>query len=178
MKRIIKVIDAVSGFGGSLSGIMLCVGLALVSAEIILRSFFNSTLFITEEYSGYLMCGLSFCALGYTLREKGHIRMTLLHRAITGRARLVMDTACCIVGFLFSVMLTCYTGQLFWDSVLTESQSMQISETYLAVPQFFMPFGAFILALQFLSEVLKSILVLRGDTSGLTIHEEIKDLGR
>ncbi|MFZ7128583.1 MAG: TRAP transporter small permease subunit [Desulfobacterales bacterium] len=178
MKLLIRWVDAASGFAGALSGFMMCIGLALIFIEIILRSAFSSTLFITEEYAGYLMCGLTFCALAYTLREKGHIRMTFLYKIVTGRARIYLDFACFIVGLLFCLALTYFTFDFFWDSILTGSQSMQISETYLAVPQFFMPFGAAILTLQFLSETLKSIMVIKGDTEGLSIRQEAEDLGR
>lgn len=178
MKPLIRWIDALSGLAGALSGIMLCIGLTLIFMEIILRSTFSSTLFITEEYSGYLMCGLTFCALAYTLREKGHIRMTFLYKLVTGKARAYLDLACLVVGFLFCSVFTLFTFQFFWDSIATGSQSMQISETYLAIPQFFMPFGAAILTLQFLSEMLKAVMVIKGDTAGLALREEAEDLGR
>ena len=55
---------------------------------------------------------------------------------------------------------------------------MHVSETYLAIPQFFMPFGSFLLTLQFLAEFLKGVAMLRGDTEGLRILEETDDLGR
>ena len=178
MKWMIQVIDGISAMIGGLAGVMLVIGLFLTSVEIILRSAFSSTLFITEEYSGYLMCGLTFCGLGYTLREKGHIRMTFLHRIIAGKSRSGLDAACCAAGFFFCAVITGFTGEFFWDSVVTRSQSMQISETYLAIPQFFMPLGALIMTLQFLGEFLKIILVIKGDTGGLAIREEAKDLGR
>ena len=178
MKHLIKVIDGVSTVVGGAAGVMLCLGLLLTCGEILLRTAFDRTLYITDEYSGYLMCGLTFCALGYTLKEKGHIRMTLIHGMVKERKRAVLDTLCFFLGFLFSIFITFHTWGLFYDSVATRSQSMQISSTYLAIPQFFMPFGAFIMTLQFLSEFLKSILLLKGDTAGLVLREEIKDLGR
>lgn len=52
------------------------------------------------------------------------------------------------------------------------SQSIQISATYLAIPQFFMPLGAGMLSLQFSVELLRSILILREDTSGVLVLEE------
>jgi TRAP-type mannitol/chloroaromatic compound transport system permease small subunit len=79
---------------------------------------------------------------------------------------------------LFGLALTLFTFQFFWDSILTGSQSMQISETYLAVPQFFMPFGAAILTLQFLSETLKTVLIIKGDTDGLPLRQAAENLGR
>lgn len=178
MKQLIRTIDGLSGLMGGLAGIMLCIGLVLTCGEILLRTAFDRTLYITDEYSGYLMCGLTFCALSYTLKEKGHIRMTLIHGLIKDRKRDYLDTICFLVGGIFSAFLTLYTWDLFRDSVATGSQSMQISATYLAIPQFFMPFGAGVLTLQFFSEFLKSLLILRGDTAGLVLREEIKDLGR
>lgn len=178
MKLLIRMIDGLSAITGGLAGVMLCVGLLLTCGEIFLRTALDRTLFITDEYSGYLMCGLTFCALGYTLKEKGHIRMTLIHGIVKDRNRLYLDTICYAIGCIFSACITFFTGQFFWDSVVTGSQSMQISSTYLAIPQFFMPFGALILTLQFFSEFLKSVLIVRGDTSGLTLHAEIQDLGR
>ncbi len=178
MKRLVKWADTLSGFLGALAGVMLCSGLALIVAEIVVRSAFHHTLFITEEYAGYLMCGLTFCALGYTLRERGHIRMTFLLRVVTGRRRLYLDIICFSVGLLFCAALTYYTGVFFWDSVVNESQSMQISETYLAVPQFFMPLGTLFMTVQFGGELLRTVAMLRGDTDGLKLYEEIDGLGR
>ena len=178
MKQLIKIIDGISTFVGGLAGAMLCIGLLLTCVEIVLRTAFDRTLYITDEYSGYLMCGLTFCALGYTLKEKGHIRMTIIHGIIKGRKRDYLDTICFALGCIFSLFITFYTWELFRDSIATSSQSMQLSATYLAIPQFAMPFGAGILTLQFFSEFLKSILILKGDTAGLILREEIQDLGR
>ncbi|MGA6924747.1 MAG: TRAP transporter small permease [Desulfosarcina sp.] len=178
MKCLIKWIDALSGLLGGLAGVMLCGGLLLTVAEIVFRTFFHHTLFITEEYAGYLMCGLTFCALSYTLRERGHIRMTFLLKVIKGRGQIYLDIVCFVVGMVFCAGLTVFTAQFFWDSVVSQSQSMQISETYLAVPQFFMPLGAAIMTLQFGCEILRSIAILRGDTEGLILHEEASGLGR
>jgi TRAP-type mannitol/chloroaromatic compound transport system permease small subunit len=81
-------------------------------------------------------------------------------------------------GFVFCAALTAYTWDFFWDSVVSESQSMQVSETYLAIPQFFLPVGSLLLTLQFAAEFLKGLALLRGDTQGLRILEEADDLGR
>ena len=178
MKRFIRSIDTLSGWIGGLAGVLLCLGLALVAAEIVLRTAFSRTLYVTDEYSGYLMCGLTFCGLAYTLRERGHIRMSLVHGIVKGRPRHLLDLICCLVGMIFALVLGWYTGHSFWDSLVTGAQSMQISATYLAIPQSFLPLGALMLALQFLAEGLKTLLVLRGETDGLVLLEEAKDLGR
>ena len=178
MKLLIRGIDRISALIGALAGLMLCGALLMICAEIVLRSVFDRTLYITDEYMGYLMCGLTFCALAYTLKEKGHIRMTLLFRLLSERKREQLNLLCCVAGLLFSLYLTYVCASFFWDSVATRSQSIQISATYLAIPQFFMPLGAFMLSLQFLAELLRTLLILRGDTGGVLVLEESGDAGR
>jgi len=178
MKRIINLIDGLSGFSGWLAGIMMAVAMLLVVGEIIWRTGFSSTLYITDEYSGYLMTMVTFCGLAYTLRERGHIRMMMLPHFLKGRTRTIFNMICFVVGFIFCIAFTCYTYQFFWDSYVNGSKSMHVSETYLAIPQFFMPFGAALMTLQFLAEFLKAVAVLRGDTDGLRILEETDELGR
>ena len=178
MKRLINLIDNLSGIGGWLAGMLMAVALAVSVAEIVIRSFLDKTLYITDEYTGYLMAMLTFMGLAYTLRERGHIRMMFLPHIIKGRAHVMYNMACYVVGFLFCAGLTWFTGEFFWDSVVSESQSMQVSETYLAIPQFFLPVGSLLLTLQFAAEFLKGLAVLRGDTQGLRILEEADDLGR
>jgi len=178
MKRIINLIDGLSGFGGWTAGVFMAVALVISVAEILYRSLLDKTLYITDEYTGYLMAMLTFMGLAYTLRERGHIRMMFLPHVIKGRAHVVYNMACYTVGFLFCAALTLFTWEFFWDSVVSESQSMQVSETYLAIPQFFLPVGSFLLTLQFAAEFLKGLAVLRGDTAGLRILEEADDLGR
>ena len=139
----------------------MLVSTLLVLAEILVRSAFSKTLYITEEYSGYLVAAMTFLALAYTLKDKGHIRMTFLHTMAKGRAKVFVDIFAYSIGFVFCALLTYTAADLFWDSVVTQSRSMQISQTYLAIPQFFMPFGTLVMALQFAAEAARSMLLLR-----------------
>ncbi|MFO8090722.1 MAG: TRAP transporter small permease [Desulfatiglandaceae bacterium] len=178
MKTLVRWIDRLSFGGGVLAGVMLCAGLALVVIEIVLRTGFSNTLFVTEEYSGYLMCGLTFCALAYTLRERGHIRMTFLLKAVQGRPRIYLDIICFSVGLIFFAGLTYFVTLFFWDSVVSRSRSMQISETYLAIPQFFMLLGAFLMTFQFFGEILRAVDLLKNGTDESAAREESHALGR
>lgn len=178
MKRWINAIDRIAGFGGWTAGVMMMAALLVVCSEIVARTLFGKTLYISDEYSGYLMAMLTFFGLAYTLRERGHIRMMFLLHVIKGRRRVVYNMVCMVVGFAFCAGLLRFTGEFFWDSVINRTQSMQISETYLAIPQAFMPIGSFFLMLQFLAEFLKGVAILRGDTAGLRILEETDELGR
>ncbi|MEW6259054.1 MAG: TRAP transporter small permease [Thermodesulfobacteriota bacterium] len=176
MKTCIRWADRISGWSAALCGFILCSSLALILTEIVLRGAFSKTLFITEEYSGYLMSALTFMGLSYTMREKGHIRVTLLQGVLSNTGKLYLDLVCFLIGFLTFSFIAWQCALFFWDSVITQSRSMQISETYLAIPQAFMPLGSGLLALQLLSEAMKCLVVLKGED--IALRQEAKDLGR
>lgn len=176
MKTCIRWVDRISGWSAALCGFILCFSLVLILTEIVLRGAFSKTLFITEEYSGYLMSALTFMGLSYTMREKGHIRVTLLQGVLSNTGKLILDLVCFLIGFLTFSFIAWQCALFFWDSVITQSRSMQISETYLAIPQAFMPLGSGLLALQLLSEAMKCLIVLKGED--IALRQEAKDLGR
>jgi len=157
MKGLVSFIDRLSNAGAYLSGLMMIVGLILVVTEILIRGLFTKTLYITEEYTGYLMAGLTYFALGYTLKEDGHIRMTFLLHVLPPRRRLLLEVVCLVTGLLFSLTLTYLTFGLFRDSLLTGAKAMSISETPLAIPHSLLLIGSLIMTLQFVSEIIKKL---------------------
>lgn len=160
LRGFIGVCDRISRACGIMAGIMMLAGLALILGEIVVRTLFSKTLYITEEYTGYLMVALTFLGLSYTLKERGHIRMAFLPSVLKGRPRLVVDLYAFAVGLFFCVLVTASTAAFFWDSVVAGSRSMQLSGTYLAVPQFFLPLGMSLMGLQFLAEFCRAALKL------------------
>lgn len=161
MKSFVRLCDRLSDVCGIASGVLMVLSTVLVLAEILVRTAFSKTLYITEEYSGYLMAAMTFLALAYTLKEKSHIRMTFLHTIAKGKTKVWVDIFAYCVGFAFCGILTYTTADFFWDAVVTKSRSMQISQTYMAIPQFFMPFGTLVMTLQFAAEALRSFLLLQ-----------------
>ncbi|MCL6610343.1 MAG: TRAP transporter small permease [Peptococcaceae bacterium] len=163
MEKFVRLCDRLSHACGMMAGFMMIAALALILIEIVIRTLFSMTLYITEEYTGYLMVAITFLALSYTLKEKGHIRMVFLHVVLKGKARIGLDIFAYVAGLALCAAITVTTAGFFWDSVVSKSQSMQISGTYLAIPQFFMPLGAFMMALQFAAEIGRSIIHIRSE---------------
>jgi TRAP-type C4-dicarboxylate transport system permease small subunit len=178
MEKFIRGIDRISNACGIISGIMMLIGVTLVLTEVFVRAVFDTTLYITEEYTAYLMVGITFLGLAYTLKEKGHIRMVFMHKIIKrGKARILLDIYSFTVGLAVFAVITGATFVFFWDSVLSGTQSMYISKTFIAIPQSAMPLGSLLITLQFAAEIMKSIIKLR---TGATDEQEIESemLGR
>ena len=181
MKTSNRIIDKLSGLFGIMAGFLMLIGVMLTLTEVVMRSIFNSTIYITQEYSGYFMAAITFFGLAYTLKEKGHIRLTFMHRIIKpGKGRVILDMYTFILGLLIFAVVTYATFNFFLGSLKSGTQSLQITKTYLAIPQAVMPLGSLLITLQFLSEILKSIVRLQtGDFTELDEDQvEAEVLGR
>ncbi|MEI3606301.1 TRAP transporter small permease [Pseudogracilibacillus sp. SE30717A] len=179
MALIIRIIDKISNAFGTIAGITMVLGVVLVLTEVIVRSAFNSTIYITQEYTAYFMVAITFFGLAYTLKEKGHIRLTFLHKIVkSGKGRTFLDIYAFTLGLVIFAIITFATVDFFLGTYASGTRSMQITKTYLAIPQFAMPLGSFIVSLQFFAEILKSIVKFKKGEFDEEDDTEIEALGR
>lgn len=180
MRLIIRSIDRVSNFFGFVAGIFMILGMGLVLTEVVARML-NKTIYITGEFTAYFMVAITFLGLAYTLKEKGHIRLTFLHNLTffkKGKMRAYLEIYSLLIGLILFIIITIVTWQYFWDSYVTDTNSMQVSQTPLAIPQFAMPLGSFLITLQFIAELLRVINQINTDNFEELETEQDETLGR
>lgn len=163
MKKISQIIDKISNFGAYLVCIAVVVALGLTATEIVARSFFNATTYIANEYAGYCMAMICFFSYGYCLKENGHIRMNVIDKRIKGNALHIYHIVLDVVGIVICVYMTKYLVESWLDIYQLQTRSIQVSRTLLWIPQIVLPIGSFFLSLQFVSEIIKNILLIKGD---------------
>src|SRR5699024_3851906 len=106
----------------------------LVVTEVLVR-FFGGTIYISGEYTAYFMVSITFLGLAFALKDRGHIRMVFLQKAIkSDRIRAIIEIYAAIIGLIVFCIITKITFDYFWDSIVTGTRSMQVSRTYLAIP--------------------------------------------
>lgn len=155
MEKLVRCIDRLTIFGGYVSGILIMAAGSLVLAEIFLRGLFNSTLGISDEYTGYLMAIVSLLSLAFAEKGDCHIRIAFLDRfSERGKCLRFLIPFRYLVGLVFAAILFYVTSDLFLESVKYGSRSLQISETPLAYPQFLLPVGAMLLFLEYLRKII------------------------
>lgn len=142
---------------GWLSGLCIASASLLIITEISSRMLFSRSLQVTDEYTGYLMAVSSFLGLGYVEKTHGHIRMDLIGMLQKRMPKLLaaFRVSAYALATVFAGYLTVVGWRLFYQSYLFGSKSMQISETPLVIPQFFIPLGAAALFLQYLCNLYK-----------------------
>lgn len=112
-----------------------------------------------DAYAGYLMAGAGFLALAHTLKRGEHIRVTLVLNALKGRWRRALELFALGLGTLLALLFAFYSVRLSWQSHLFNDISTGNDATPLWLPQLAMAFGAVVLAIAFVDEL---VLELRG----------------
>ena len=161
MKIFFRVVDRLSSWAGGCSAVCVLTIIALILAEILVRTIAGRSTFITEEYAGYLLSWFAFLGMAYTLKADGHIRVNILLSKLGTTKKTVLEIFAALVGLATFAFLTFFLFSLFYDSLLTGVKSMHISETPLFIPQIITVLGSFLMVLQLVSlfgEKLKDLI--------------------
>ena len=91
----------------NISAVILGLMTLLILVEIFLWNAFEKTTLIADEYSAYGLAAIIFLGAGYCLKEKGHIRITLVLGFLPG-------TVSRIITFIATLITTAFMGYLWW----------------------------------------------------------------
>jgi len=128
----------------------------LILVEIILWNLFEKTTLIADEYSAYGLAAIIFLGAGYCLKERGHIRITLV-------LGFLPEKLSRIITFIATGLTTAFMGYLWWyllkmvqATIRYNSTSGTLTNTPLWIPQAVMLIGAACFFLQLLATTLKT----------------------
>ncbi len=154
-RRLSRWADAAAGAGGVLASVCMILITGLILVEILLRAIWHRSTMIADEYSAYFFVGLVLLGLAQTLRDRAHIRITLLLGVLTGKIRTAVECLACLSAAVL-------TGYAFYHAVImvrdTRALGMQadsISETPVWIPQLVIPVGLLLFLLQILAGLLR-----------------------
>lgn len=160
MTRIIRITETLSDWSARLSAVILGLMTVLILVEILLWNTIEKTTLIADEYSAYGLAAIIFLGAGYCLKEKGHIRITLVLGFLPGRLARVI--ACCA-----TALTTLFMGYLWWylfkmvsATYRYQSTSGTLTNTPLWIPQSLMLVGAAVFLVQLFGLTLKAALAV------------------
>lgn len=126
---------------GEFLAVAAVVGMfAHISLEIILRAVFSTSTFVLDEFVGYMVAAMIFCAAGSCLRAKSHLRVGLLLDRLGFWARNVAE-GLALVGLIFAALLL--TEHYFAAATRAWSRAT-VSQTVAQVP-LWIPFAMIVL---------------------------------
>lgn len=167
MNTFVKLINKLSDLMASFSAIILGLMAVLILLEIFLWNTLEKTTLIADEYSAYGLAAIIFLGAGYCLKERGHIRITL----VLGLLPVKLTR---IIAFLATGMTTVFMGYLWWylylmvrSSFRYHSTSGTLTNTPLWIPQLLMLIGAACFLLQLAATSVETFQAISSDKEAL-----------
>jgi len=159
---IVRWLDAIAEFTGTttawLTGIMVIIACIVVG----LRHLFDIGSIALQESVTYMHAAVFMLGAAYTLKNDGHVRVDIVHKKMSPRARAWVEV---LGSLLFTLPLMIFIG---WGSLEFVQESWRIREgstdsggiggVYLL--KSLLPLMALSVSLQAIAELLRSLLVL------------------
>lgn len=156
MRRIVDVVEGISLWSARISAVVLGLMTILILVEILLWNALEKTTLIADEYCAYGLAAIIFWGAGYCLKEKGHIRITLV-------LGFLPDKLARTLTFLATAVTTLFMGYLWWyllkmvqATIRYQSTSGTLTNTPLWIPQMLMLIGAACFLLQLFATTVRT----------------------
>lgn len=157
-QRVVRVIERVSVLlGGHLMGWLLMVLMFMILVEVLTRYILQSPLSIAEEYGGYMLVAITFLGLGYTWKERGHVRVEWVINALSLKVQSWLRLITLIMATAFALIMIKASYDLVSYSYLFGTRSGSWLRTPLIWPQIVLIIGAVLLFIQLIAELIRAV---------------------
>lgn len=142
--------------------------MVLVLFEVIMRYIVHQPPILADEISAYMLVALSFIGMGYTWKERGHVRIT----ALVSRLPTRVSNWVRLISLVFALTLAAVLTHASYVYLAYSFRLHMASATHLRVPlqipQMPLLIGFTILTLLLIIETTKAIIKIR---SGERVEE-------
>ncbi|MDH5264607.1 MAG: TRAP transporter small permease subunit [Betaproteobacteria bacterium] len=173
MRRIIYGIDYLSRTTGHAFAWCIMILIAGTVYEVVVRYLLNDPTSWAFDFSYICYGALFFMTGAYTLSRGGHVRCDIFYRLVTQRRQAALDLVLYVFFFFPGIIALVTSG---W---IDGRDSMRILESSVMSPagmpiwpmKMLVPFGAGLLALQGVAEMLRCVVCLRENEWPPRLHD-------
>jgi len=160
MKKFLNFVDKMNLWIGRVFAFLILFLVLAIMYEVVSRYFFNAPTRWSNEISQYILTGVVMLGAGFCLVFDGHVRVDILHRNFSPRARAVVDLVSFLLIFVFVAAMVWKGGELCHDALIQDKRSMTILEMPLFPSMIMVPIGGVLLGLQGLVRAIRGIYLL------------------
>lgn len=150
MEQLLKGVDRLNDALAYLAAFVLGAIVLLILTEIFLWNTMKVSTIIADEYSAYGLAALVFLGAGYTLRNDGHIRITLITNHVPQPVAALLNRVAATVSTIFMAYLLYYLYRMIAATYRYQTTSGTLTDTPIWIPQAIMYAGAVAFFLQLL----------------------------
>jgi len=158
-----RFLDNLYALSGGVAALCIVIITGLVFAQVMLNltdkiwaATFGRAIGLTipsyADFTGFFLAAASFFALAYTLKEGGHIRVTLFIQRFPEKIRRFIEIWCCALASAISLYFTYYTVLLMMETFQYNDLSSGMIAVPLWVPQSAMAMGLLVLSTALVDE--------------------------
>jgi TRAP-type C4-dicarboxylate transport system permease small subunit len=147
-RRVLDVVDAVTGAMAFGSGVLFLLVSLYLTADAVSRKFFHASTAVSDEFGGYVLGVGAMWALAHTLRVGAHVRIDILLPYLPARVQTLLAYLALAGMAAFAALLALYTWRLALESLATDARAMSFLRTPLFPPQALMAVGLTLLCLE------------------------------
>jgi TRAP-type mannitol/chloroaromatic compound transport system permease small subunit len=125
MKSFIHTVGRVNEWTGRLAGLLILAVVFIILREVIARSFFSSPSLWADESTTYLASFAYVLGGGYTLRNRGHVRVDMVYDRLGPTGKKFCDLIAFVLFSLYCATLIWYG----WSLAITSFDQSESSGT-------------------------------------------------
>lgn len=140
---------------------LLGITMALTSADVIGRYFFNHPVPGALEISESMLVGILFLSIAYIQSMKGHINMELLFERLPKKAQLYLDVLAVLTGMFVFAAFTWCGGSDAWTALVSGDYIEGVIRIPYWPSKILVPIGCGMIFIRFIFDLITHISELR-----------------
>jgi len=152
MGRFISIIHSISKLFGYISAIFVLFAVVIIVISVFMRRVLNSPLIFGEDLSSYILLGMVFLGLAYTMMTEGHVRVDLVISKVSEKTYVILEKVFNILGALYALILFVGSFLLIRHFYMKHTIS-PVLEVPLYIPGILLVLGSFALLLQMVAQL-------------------------
>lgn len=166
IRNFVNILGIFSYILSKLGCVALFAMMGLTVVDVVGRYVFNSPILGAFEITSFLVSILVFSFLGFAQAQKSHVTVDILVTTFSGRAQSIVKLFNYGVGLFMMILIS-------WKGFEKAIEAMETGDSpmNLSVPiypfVFFMAFGCGIMCIEFLRDILRTIIKLKEKETNL-----------
>jgi TRAP-type C4-dicarboxylate transport system permease small subunit len=149
-----------------LACIITAVMTVLITLEVILRSFFDMTMYFTDEYSGYMVLAIMALGVAYCREKNALLTVDFLIKRLSTNVRMAVEFVYGLAALAFCLMILYYITIFWFQTIERKLTAGTMMHTPLWIPQILLPIGFLLLCLVMIRKLFRPDRYDEADLAG------------
>lgn len=160
MKSLLKIIDSISEWSGTIFAYLLWPGVAVLVYEVAARYLFDAPTIWAHGSTQRIFAAYYFIGGAYISLHRSHINMDIIYTRFSFRKKAVLDVIGFLFFFFFCSILLWHGSRYAWGSLIRLEPGNTPFRAPLYPVKLMIPVGALLIILQELAQLWRNLYII------------------